>query len=291
MRRGKLAVVGVPSAAGARSNGVSRGSFALREAGLLEGLRATGATVVNLSDLSLFPFRAGSGPARNAEVVCCAARAAADEMGRALREGFTILLGGDCSLVSGFARGAQEALGGRAGLVYLDANADLNTEETSPSGYLNGMGLSLALGFTDLDPGLPHPLRPGDVALLGFRELDPAERPRLAELGLALPAEAMRRLGMGRAAALALNALDGAPPLVVHLDVDLLDPSLLQAKDAVTPGEGLTWEQASELLSALLGSGRVKALEVAEFNPDLDSSGAVARALVKLLVQATAALG
>ena len=44
----KIAVFGVPSAAGASGPGGERGAFALREAGLLEALRGIGARVVNL---------------------------------------------------------------------------------------------------------------------------------------------------------------------------------------------------------------------------------------------------
>jgi arginase len=68
----KVAVFGVPSAAGARGPGMERAPFALRAAGLLTRLKEAGATVVNLSDLSLFPHRDDPGhpQARNAEVVC-----------------------------------------------------------------------------------------------------------------------------------------------------------------------------------------------------------------------------
>ena len=144
---GKLAVFGVPSAAGARGSGVSRAPFALREAGLIERLRDGGWRVVHLSDLSLFPFRedAKNPRARNPDGVACAVRAAGDEMARALAEGLTLVLGGDCTLVAGTLAGARAALERPVGLVYLDANADLNTPETTPSGYLSGQALALAL--------------------------------------------------------------------------------------------------------------------------------------------------
>ena len=89
----KVAVFGVPTAAAAFAPGPERGPFALREAGLLTALRAQGATVVNLSDLSLFPFRedADHPRSRNAAVVACAVAAAGDEMTRALAEGFTVV--------------------------------------------------------------------------------------------------------------------------------------------------------------------------------------------------------
>jgi len=185
MSAGKLDVFGVPSAAGARSSGVSQAPFALRAAGLLERLRDGGWRVVHLSDLSLFPLRDDRRRegALNASGVACAVAAAADEMQRALAEGFTLVLGGDCSLVAGTLRGARQALDRPVGLVYLDANADLNTPTTTPSGYLNGQALALALGRGPVE--VVGSVAGEHVALLGFRALDPGERKALGGLGLA----------------------------------------------------------------------------------------------------------
>jgi arginase len=291
----KIAVFGVPTAAGAASPGVERAPFALREAGLLGRLRETGARVVNLSDLSLFPFREDEEHPRerNAGGVACAVRAAADEMTRAMAEGFTIVLGGDCTLSLAAAAGARAALGRPVGLVFVDANADLNTPETTPSGRLHGMALALALGRGPrevLEAAGPVPAVAGDhVALVGFRELDPGERPPLGDLGLALPAMAARRLGMRATAALALDAVaneDG--PVVVHLDVDVIDPAEMPAKSTHTPGAALSLAEVSDLLTALVASPRTVALEVAEFLPDRDPDGACARRVVELIARAVA---
>jgi arginase len=292
MSTGKIAVFGVPSAAGARGAGVAAAPLALREAGLLQALRAAGPRVVNLSDLSLFPYRDDpEHPGeRNAEVVACAVRATADEMTRALAEGFTVVLGGDCSLVPGVVAGARAALGQPVGLVYLDANADLNQPETSPSGYLSGMALALALGrgpqaVREAAGGAPAVV-PDHVALVGFRALDAEERRRLGELGLALPAAAAHALGMRVTGALALDAVgneDG--PIVVHLDVDLVDATEMPAKQALTPGQGLSWAEAEELLTCLLVSPRVVALFVAEYEPERDPERKIAGRWVELLVR------
>jgi arginase len=290
----KVAVFGVPTAAGGRGPGVERAPFALRGAGLLEALKAHGATVVNLSDLSLFPYRDDPEHprARNAEVVACAVRAAADEMTRALAEGFTVVLGGDCTLAAGMAAGARRALGQPVGLVFIDANADLNTPETTPSGYLHGMALALALGRGD--PAVvaalgPAAVQPAHVALVGFRELDPGERAPLGELGLALPASAACKLGMRVTAALALDGVEnGDGPVVVHLDVDAIDPAEMPAKDVVTPGPALSLAEVSDLVTALVASPRVVALEVAEYNPARDPEGVHARKLVDLVTRAVA---
>src|SRR5262245_6773302 len=110
----KVAVFGVPTAAGGRGPGTEAAPLRLREAGLHSALEAKGARVVNLSDLSLFPHRDDPAhpKARNAEIVACAVRATADEMTRALGEGFTLVLGGDCSIVAGTVAGARRALHG-----------------------------------------------------------------------------------------------------------------------------------------------------------------------------------
>jgi arginase len=290
----KVAVFGVPSAAGARAAGAERAAFVLREAGLLDALRGTGARVVNLSDLSMFPFREDPGhpTARNAEVVACALRATADEMTRALREGFTIVIGGDCTLVVGALAGARAALGRPVGVVYVDADADLNTPETTPSGFLCGMALSLALGRGPQElvapMGTAPVLEPEHVALLGFRALDPGERETIGDLGLALPAVAARRVGMRVAAALALDAIaneDG--PVLVHLDVDAIEYAEMPVKDTAAGG-GLTVAEVSDLLTALAASPRVVGLHIAEFNPARDPQGVHARKVIDLLVRAVA---
>ena len=293
MPSGKVAVFGVPTAAGGRAIGLERGPFALREAGLLRDLRALGPPVVNLSDLSLFPYRDDPEHphARNAAVVECAVRAAADEMTRALGEGFTIVLGGDCTLVAGTVAGARCMLGQPVGVIYIDADADLNTPDTSPSGYLNGMALALALGRGPEEVtsagGPPPAVIPDHVALVGFRAVDPGERPALGDLGLALPASAARRLGMRVAAALALDGVgndDG--PILVHLDVDVIDTAEMPAKQYLTPGAGLAYAEVSDLLTAIVASPRVVALEVTEYDPSRDPQGEHARKVVDLIVRA-----
>jgi arginase len=294
--RTKLAVFGVPSAAGAIAPGTERAAFALREAGLLEALRAGGRRVVNLSDLSLFPWKddAEHPRARNVELAACAARATADEMTRALSEGFTLVLGGDCSLVAGTVAGTRTALKRDVGLIHLDANADLNTPETSPSGRLAGMALALALGRGPSElttAGGPAPAaRENHVALLGYRALDPGEQAALAGLALAWSAGELLERGMARGSAAALAAIDNAGgPVVVHVDVDVLDPSAMPAKATLTPGPGLGWSELESLLVSLCASSRVVALEVCEFNPEADASGDSARRLVAVIAAAVAA--
>jgi arginase len=287
-----MAVVGVPSAAGARSPGVSDAPFALRQAGLLEALGQGGARVVNLSDLSLFSYAldAEHPDARNASAVVCAMKAIRDEMPRALVEGFTLVLGGDCTLVGGVAGGMRDALGQPVGLIYLDADADLNTPDTSPSGILNGMALAIALGEGPRElieaGGTPPVVRAQDTVLLGFRATDPGETLRLSTLAWAATAEEVRRLGVLQAADRALGIVPGAGPILVHLDVDVIDPTEMPAKDVLTPGPGLSFDETSRILSRLLASPRVHALLVTEYHPGKDPDGKVAARLTEAIAGA-----
>jgi arginase len=291
MQAPKIAVVGVPSAAGARGSGVERAPFVLREKGLLQALAADGTRVVNLSDLSLFPYRDDPDhpKARNAEVVACAVRAAADEMTRALGEGFTILLGGDATVVVGAVAGARARLGMPVGLVYVDAHADLHTPETTRSGYLQGMVLALAMGRGPeavAKAYSPQPATdPSRVALVGVRDWEPGEREAAQSLALVLSHEDVKSRGMVASAATALASFSG--PAVVHWNVDVIRPEEMPAVEVPTPG-GLTLAEAGELLRALVSSPRVVALVVTQLNPAADPDGRCAQAVVDLLASAVA---
>lgn len=289
MRPPKLAVFGVPTAAAARGTGVARAPLVFRDHGLLAALAADGTRVVNLSDLSLFPYRedAENPNARNAAVVACAVKATADEMTRALAEGFTVVLGGDATLVVGATRGARAHLGLPVGLIYIDAHADLHTPQTTRSGYLQGMALALALGrgvqSVAGDPTPPVP--PGHAALLGVREWEPGEEEASRDLAMVMPADEMQRAGMAAVAVRTLSAL-GIGPVVVHFNVDVIRTEEMPAVEVQTGGGGLTVLEAAELLRDLLASPRVVALDVVQYDPTRDPDGRCARAIVDLVTSA-----
>jgi arginase len=288
----KVVLLGVPSAAGASRAGLEGAPRALREAGLTAALRRAGFEVVDLVDLALFPFvpDAEHPRARNVPGVACALRATADEMTRALREGFTLVLGGGCSLLAGVVAGARRSFGRPPGVVLLDAHGDLNTPETSPSGFLDGMGLALAQGrgpnaLAALDEG-PWP-SPRETALVGWRELDPGEHEMLPRLAVALSAQELKSLGM-EGAAQRLRAALPAIPLLVQLDVDVMEPDAMPAKGASPPGPALSASEVEDLLGRLLADARSAALLVTGYDPALDLAGEAARALVELLARACA---
>ncbi|GAB5601941.1 arginase [Thermus sp. FJN-A] len=276
----RVVVVGVPMDLGAGRRGVDMGPSALRYARLLEELEALGLEVEDLGDVRVplaETLRKRKGP--YTEEIRQAALELRDRL-RGLPEGvFPIVLGGDHSLSMGSASGVAR---GRVGVIWVDAHADFNTPETSPSGNIHGMPLAVLCG-------LGHPrlteafaaVDPKDVVLVGVRSLDPGERRLLREAGVSVyTMHEVDRLGVARIAEEALEKLSGLP-LHVSLDADVLDPTLAPGVGTPVPG-GLTYREAHLLMEILAQSGRVRSLDLVEVNPILDEKNRTAEMMVGL---------
>ena len=165
--------------------------------------------------------------------------AAAAEVSAALDQGeLPLLTASDCSICIATLPTAARRIPGLR-VLWLDAHGDFNTPDTTPSGFLGGMCLAAACGRWDA--GWPDTLDPAAVSMLGVRDLDPGERVEV------------ERAGVGT----------GVPedgPVFVHLDVDVLDPSVLAAQFPV-PG-GLQPDEVREVLARLREQGRLVGLEV-----------------------------
>jgi arginase family enzyme len=160
-----------------------------------------------------------------------------------------------------------------AKVLWLDAHGDFNTPDTTPSGYLGGMGLAAACGLWDAGLGV-DPVDPEQVVLAGVRDLDDAER-------AALERNAVTLIGASTVETLVAvsNALERSP-VFVHLDLDVLDPDLFPAQfpaaDGLTPGRLL------DVLEAVAGECELVGLEVASFEAPEDPDERAAAADVAL---------
>ena len=125
---------------------------------------------------------------------------------------FPVLTASDCSIcLSTFSAVVKH--GPDVRVVWFDAHGDSNTPETTPSGFLGGMCLGASVGLWD--SGFAPALEPERVYGVGIRDLDPASGRRSRSATIA-PA-----------------------PFYVHLDLDVLDPSIMPAQFAVPGGLGL----------------------------------------------------
>jgi arginase len=193
-----------------------------------------------------------------------------------------ITLSGNCNtgVIGSLAADGME----QAGLIWFDAHSDAETPESSTSGFLDGMGLAIALGCC-WRPMLAsvgsRPLDGRRAVLVGAREVSPAAGALLRDQGVAMvpPADA-RSLPPREALAKALAQLrgEGVRRIHLHLDLDVLDPDLVgPANDYALPG-GVTAEQLNALLETILGEFAVVSASVASYDPRLDRDGAVAKA-------------
>ncbi|MFL5946662.1 MAG: arginase family protein [Gaiellaceae bacterium] len=149
-----------------------------------------------------------------------------------------LVLGGDCCSHVGAVEGLV-ARHGRVSVVWLDAHGDLNTPESSPSGNQWGMPLRMLI-----DSGA---VGPGDVVLIGARNLDPPEEEFIAESGVRLGEAGIEQ------------ALEGASCTYVALDVDVLEPSEMSV--FMPEPEGLSSAEVERILrdvaarTKVLGAG------------------------------------
>jgi arginase len=137
-----------------------------------------------------------------------------------------LVLGGCCCSHVGAVR-ALAVRHAHLAVVWVDAHGDLNTPESSPSGNSWGMPLRMVI-----DGGF---VRPGDVALVGARNLDPPEEEFIAAAGVQTGPDAVER------------ALEGADAVYVAIDADAFDPAELTSF-MPEPG-GLSIEDGEAILA------------------------------------------
>ncbi len=245
---------------------MGRGPNALLDAGLSDRLSAAGHSVslVEVDGPDWAPAEVKTGFALCREV--------ADGVRSAISEGvLPIVLTGNCLMQVGVLAGIGSD---STGLVWLDAHGDLNTPETTRSGFLDGMALAIAAGWCwrNLVRGLPgfEPVSASRIALVGARDLDQPEHTFIAEHGIRhVTSEGAARDGWVSSVQECVDDCDG---ISVHLDLDVLDPSVCSV-NALQAADGLREDQVVELLGALMASGKVAAVTVSAYDPEVDPDG------------------
>jgi arginase len=180
-----VSVFGVPTDIGASRRGASMGPEALRVAGLVEAIAARGIDVRDIGDVQ-GPRNPTSPPVdgyRHLDEVVAWNRAVFDASTRELQAGrLPIMLGGDhCLGIGAIAAVAAHcrATGKKLRVLWLDAHADFNTREITPSGNIHGMPVACLCGLgperADRDGGFTA-LTPDQIRQIGIRSVDPGEK-------------------------------------------------------------------------------------------------------------------
>jgi arginase len=193
-------------------------------------------------------------------------RALAAEVRDALAAGRRpVSIAGDCCAALGVMAGVQ-AVGLEPTLIWLDAHGDFNTPESTPSGFLGGMPLAMAVGLGDQTLPAAAGLRPwpaSRVILSDARDLDPGERDNVANAAITHLPDVTSLLRPG-------VLPDG--PLYVHFDADIIDPADAPATNYPAPG-GPSAETVRDVLRALAATDRVVAISFTLWEPELDPDG------------------
>ncbi|PSP37774.1 arginase [Halobacteriales archaeon QH_7_65_31] len=285
-------VIGVPMDLGTDRRGVDMGPSAIRYAGLAGALDDAGHDYVELGHISV-PRAENLDEANSrakyldeTETVC---RSLERQVEAAIEAGeFPLVLGGDHSIAIGTARGTANQ--GSTGLVWFDAHGDFNTPETTPSGNVHGMSVAALLGrgaFADSDWAHAPTIDPSNVAMVGIRSLDDAERAALrdSEVTVFTMSDIDER-GLSAVTEDALAVAGAADGIHISLDMDFLAPT--EAPGVGTPVRGgVTYREAHTAMETVGERlADVRSMEVVEVNPILDSHNETAELAVELIASA-----
>ncbi|KAJ2906129.1 arginase [Zalerion maritima] len=196
-----------------------------------------------------------------------------------------LTLGGDHSIamgtVSGVSRGIRSRFGAstETALVWVDAHADLNRPEDSPSGNVHGMPVAFLTGIAEetSSPGAPFAWLKDPsfrtsyrkLVYIALRDVDAGEKMLLREYGIkAFSMHDIDRHGIGKIMDMCLAHIGTDVPVHLSFDVDALDP--MWAPSTGTPVRGgLTLREGDFICEALHETGQLVAVDLVEVNPHL----------------------
>lgn len=287
-----ITLIGVPLEEGSGRGGCAMGPAAFRLAGIIKALEGLGFRVEDSGDLRPEPA-ADLGErqdAKNLPVVGAFTQMLEGRTYDKAMAGFIpVIMGGDHSLsmgsVSGMARYANK-VGRPLYVLWLDAHADFNTPETSPSGNIHGMPVAFFTGQAEFAPILDRnrPLvDPRNVFQVGIRSVDEIERKLIARHGVnVFDMRAIDEHGIAAIMRQVIDTVSAANGLLhVSLDVDFLDPDIAPGVGTTVPG-GATFREAHLIMEMLHDTGLVASVDLVELNPFLDDRGKSARIMVEL---------
>lgn len=259
--------------------GVGAGPDRLVEAGAVEALSAAGheVAVARVAPRTDETNEVGA----SFEVL----RRLSEAVSAALERGvFPLVLAGNCLSSVGTVAG----LGRDVGVVWLDAHADFNTHDTSASGFLDGMGVSVLTGtgwrtIRETIPGY-RVLDEENVLLVGIRDVDDAERERLEASGVHVVPPTKTDSGVGEA----LDRLrERSGDVYLHVDLDVLDPSEGRANHWAAPG-GLSTAEVERIVGDVGERLTLRAAALTAYDPAADRDGTIPAIAAALLTRIAA---
>jgi arginase len=278
-----IVLIGVASGYGAGNPACQDGPAVLRAMGFLDDLAAA-RNGFRWDEPIRFEGAPDTDPVRAVAVI--AARLAARVDGHLRAGDFPLVIGGDHSCAIGTWSGVKRTLGtgARLGLLWIDAHMDSHTFRSSPSRNIHGMPLACLLGHGDERltrvAGEGPKLLPQDVCLIGVRSYERGEADLLAKLGVRIYfMDEVERRGMQAVFAEARERVCAQTAgYGISIDLDALDPAEEPGVGTPVPN-GLRRADVVHALTLAHCDARLLALEIAEYNPYLDTHFATADAI------------
>ena len=274
----QIDLIGVPIDLGAGRRGVDMGPSAMRYANLQSKLEELGHTLEDKGNIEVPIQEVCSITDAKLKYIDCIipmGRRVSGAVATSIQGGrFPLVLGGDHSLSVGSIRGAAKHK--KVGVIWVDAHADFNTPETTPSGNIHGMPLAALCGVGDprlvsLWDETPPVINPKKVAIIGARDLDLGEKRNLREADVMVQSiEQIDRIGMLGALEKCIERVSrDVDGIYLSFDMDALDPR--HAPGVGTPvNGGLTFREAHLACEVVAETGKLIGMDMVEVNPILD---------------------
>lgn len=294
MKKKLIEIYGVPMDLGQSLRGVDMGPTSLRIAGIDEAIAKLGFEVKDFDDVSIANRVSLKQGDSSMKYVAEIARSCAElhDIAKASKErgAIPIFLGGDHSIAVGTISGVANFYADQRqelGVVWIDAHADMNTPNSSPSGNVHGMPLATLLGHGSeqmLAARKGCKLNPKKVFIIGARDLDEGERKLVREVGVnVFTMSHIDELGMAEVVKRSIKgASEGTAGIHVSLDIDGLDPTIAPGVGTPVRG-GINYREAHLLMELLAHSQKVTSLDIVELNPIRDTNNESAELVVHLV--------
>lgn len=290
----QIDIIGVPIDLGADRRGVDMGPSAIRYALLQQQLEKLGYVVEDKGNMEapIAELCAITDPKlKYIDCIVPMVRRVAGAVATSVQSGYLpVVLGGDHSLSLGSIRGAAKHK--KIGVLWVDAHADFNTSETTPSGNIHGMPLAAlcGLGAPELvqlwDETVPV-IDPQNVVVIGARDIDEGEKRNLSQAGvMVLSIEQVDRLGLVASMEKALERISqNVDGIYLSFDMDVMDPRHAPGVGTPVTG-GLTYREAHLICELVAESGMLVGMDVVEVNSILDVQNQTALLAVEFILSA-----
>lgn len=294
----EVQIIGVPMDLGAGRRGVDMGPSAIRIGRLSRRLADLNLDVEDVGNIEVrVPEQVL--PGRKELIYLGEIGRVLVELARRVREcldagKLPLVLGGDHSIAAGSVAGVASHFRERnekVGLIWIDAHADMNVPETSPSGNVHGMPLAALLGhgpseLVEIEGFFPK-VAAENAVVIGARSLDREEKQTIREVGLrVVTMSEIDKRGMRASMEEALKiAAAGTVGFHCSFDLDVIDPR--EAPGVGTPvSGGITYRESHLAMEMVHDSGGCVSLELVEVNPVLDEGNRTGKLAVELACSA-----